>query len=552
MTVRKQSTEVNHSVPKWVEVSIGEISDVVAGGTPKAGDPSNFANPGTAISWLTPADLSRYSEKYISYGKRDLSQQGYDSSSAKLMPQGSLLFSSRAPIGYVVIANNQISTNQGFKNFVFTKSVDSSYAYYYLRSIRELAEGLGTGTTFKEISGATAKKLPFVLPPLAEQKVIADKLDTLLAQVETTKARLDRIPKILKTFRQSILAAAVSGKLTIGRTKWRNELLKNCFECIDGDRGPNYPKKDDYLQNGYCLFLSTKNVRQFGFNFSDTVFISQEKESILRKGRLERGDIIITTRGTLGYVASYDETVPYDVVRINSGMLILRKKDEQFINDYFKILVASPYFQKLIEDQRTGSAQPQLPAKILKDFILPVPGYDEQTKIVRRVEELFAFADSIEQKANSALERVNNLTQSILAKAFRGELTVDWRAQNPDLISGENSAEALLEKIKIEREALKNQPKPKRIAKKKKIGSRMSKQIIKVVDALKQAAKPLSGQQLLAAAGYPSDSSTDQLEQFLLDIREALATEKSIVKLERGDDGQDWFALAEADEINKA
>ena len=149
-------------------------------------------------------------------------------------------------------------------------------------------------------------------------------------------------------------------------------------------------------------------------------------------------------------------------------MLILRKRDKSSINDYFKVLIASPYFQKLVDEQRTGSAQPQLPAKILKDFVLPVPHLEEQTEIVRRVEELFAFADAIEQKASAALERVNNLTQSILAKAFRGELTADWRAANPELISGDNSAEALLEKIQAEREALALEKKAAKKNRKKK------------------------------------------------------------------------------------
>ncbi|WP_265339883.1 restriction endonuclease subunit S [Aeromonas salmonicida] len=190
--------------------------------------------------------------------------------------------------------------------------------------------------------------------------------------------------------------------------------------------------------------------------------------------------------------------------------------------------------------------------KYLESYPILIPPLDEQTEIVHHVEKLFAFADSIEQKTNAARERVNNLTQSILAKAFRGELTADWRAANPDLISGENSAEALLEKIKAEREAFENQPNTKRTTVKKYTGNRMSKQIIKVIDALKEANEPLSGQQLLAAAGYPRNSNIDQLEQFFLDIREALTIEKSIVKLERGDDGQDWFALAKTVETNKA
>ncbi|WP_261374107.1 restriction endonuclease subunit S [Yersinia bercovieri] len=118
----------------WIKLKIGDIADVVAGGTPHAGNPENFKEPGTGIAWLTPADLSGYNEKYISFGARDLSRQGFDTSSAKILPKGSLLFSSRAPIGYVAIAQNEISTSQGFKSFVFTYGVDSDYAYHYLRS----------------------------------------------------------------------------------------------------------------------------------------------------------------------------------------------------------------------------------------------------------------------------------------------------------------------------------------------------------------------------------------------------------------------------------
>ncbi|MCF4029323.1 restriction endonuclease subunit S [Escherichia coli] len=216
---------------------------------------------------------------------------------------------------------------------------------------------------------------------------------------------------------------------------------------------PNYPKKNDYLTDGHCLFLSTKNVRKLGFNFDAKVFISEEKDSLLRKGKLARNDLIITTRGTLGNIALYDEKIPYDNVRINSGMLILRKKQEENSSEFFKILFAAPFFQKEILRKKTGSAQPQLPANILKEFVLSIPPVKEQHEIVHRVEQLFAYADTIEKQVNNALARVNNLTQSILAKAFRGELTAQWRAENPELISGENSAAALLEKIKAERAA---------------------------------------------------------------------------------------------------
>ena len=521
----------------WIQAEIGELAEVIAGGTPKASDPDNFAEPGSGIAWLTPADLSGYEQKYIAHGKRDLSQQGYDSSSAKLMKAGSLLFSSRAPIGYVAIAQNEISTNQGFKNFVFTEHVSSDFAYHYLCSIRELAESLGTGTTFKEISGSTAKTLPFVLPPLAEQKVIAEKLDTLLAQVDTTKARLERIPDIIKRFRQSVLAAAVSGKLT---EEWRgdasfeveSEELGKLAKFIDY-RGKT-PKKTD---SGVPL-ITAKNIRPGFISREPREYIANEDyNSWMTRGIPDYGDVLITTEAPMGYVANIDMKEKFALAQ--RAICLQFKKD---INPYYaSIYMQASIFQKDLEENATGSTVKGIKASLLKKIKIDFPSLNEQTEIVRRVEELFAFADTIEQKAAAALERVNNLTQSILTKAFRGELTADWRAANPELISDDNSAEALLAKIQAERELLKK--KPKRPNSKKKVGNQVSKKIIKVVDALVEAGKPLSGQQLLSAAGYPNDSDTQALERFFLDIRESLSR-KLLVQLERKD-GEDWFSLPE-------
>ena len=272
------------------------------------------------------------------------------------------------------------------------------------------------------------KESNFYLPPLPEQQYLSQKLTALLDEVAQTKQRLEAIPALLKQFRQSVLADAVSGILT-DSDKYKNHKLKDYFDLIDGDRGPNYPKKDEYSDKGYCLFLSTKNVREFGFDFSECIYISQEKDSVLRKGKLNRGDVIITTRGTLGNVASYDEKVAFDNVRINSGMLILRKKENNILNEYSKILIASPLFKQMITDKQTGSAQPQLPAGILKEFEVPIPSIEQQTQIVQKVETYFALADEIETQVKAALENVNLLTQSILAKAFCGELSAAWRTQ---------------------------------------------------------------------------------------------------------------------------
>ena len=454
----------------WLEQPIGNISNVVAGGTPKAGNPNNFAIPGSEIAWLTPADLSKYNSKSISHGARDLSQEGYDSSSAKLMPKGALLFSSRAPIGYVVIAENPICTNQGFKNFVFTKQVDSTYAYYYLKSIRDLAESLGSGTTFKELSGATAKTIPFRLAPLAEQNVIADKLDELLAQVESTKARLDAIPAILKSFRQSVLAAAVSGKLT---EEWRGETyaIEEGRKSIEN----TYSIEDKYafdiptswmltaignianFQQGLQIAKSSRGketddgvlpiLRTVNYENSftkDVHYAFIDSKSIIA----EPEDIVLSRTGTVGRVLTgYRGIMHNNSFRINYDTNVI-------IREFLIFFLSSPICQTYVRENSGRSTQPDLTHKAFARCPIPVLAKTEQTEIVRRIEELFAFADKVEAQVNAAQLRVNNLTQSILAKAFRGELTADWRAANPELISGENSAEALLEKIKVERQSM--------------------------------------------------------------------------------------------------
>ncbi|WP_156294407.1 restriction endonuclease subunit S [Serratia oryzae] len=441
-----------------------------------------------------------------------------------------------------------------------TKNINSRFAFFWIMhpEVQSRVGDLYTGTTNQvELSKKMVEDLTFPLPPLAEQKVIADKLVTLLEQVETTKARLERIPELLKTFRQSVLSAAVSGRLnsndsnyqTIevkenwaheveGRTHWKEYIFSDVIKIIGGSQPPKSEFSNEEL-DGYIRLIQIRDYK----SDAHKVYIPLEKA----KRFASKEDVMIGRYGPPIFQILRGLEGAYNVA------LMKAKPNAEILDREFLYWYLQNY--KLFNYIHAGSdrtaGQTGVNKKYLESYPILVPPLDEQTEIVHRVEKLFAFADRIEQKSNAARERVNNLTQSILAKAFRGELTADWRAANPDLISGENSAEALLEKIKAEREAIKNQPNTKRTTVKKYTGNRMSKQIIKVIDALKEANEPLSGQQLLAAAGYPRNSSTDQLEQFFLDIREALTTEKSIVKLERGDDGQDWFALAKTVETNK-
>lgn len=176
----------------WAWVRLDAVGAIIGGGTPSATEPENFAEPGNGIPWLTPADLGRYSESYVSRGARDLSEKGFRSSSATIMPAGTVLFTSRAPIGYVAIAANLISTNQGFKSILPYVRECSRFIATAMKAFAPDIDAKAPGTTFKEVSGKIIAALPFPLPPLAEQgRIVArfDELTALCDKLETTRAK---------------------------------------------------------------------------------------------------------------------------------------------------------------------------------------------------------------------------------------------------------------------------------------------------------------------------------------------------------------------------
>jgi type I restriction enzyme S subunit len=180
-----------------------EVGRIVGGGTPKTDHPEFFAEKG--VPWLTPADLYRLKHRYIQRGKRDLTEPGLANSSARLLPKGSVLFSSRAPIGYVAIAANPLATNQGFKSCVPFLSEMAEYIYYFLRATAKEIDRQATGTTFKEVSGKVVGNIPLPLPPLGDQRRIVAKLDKLLGLLEELESRLREVDEHARCFTDSVL-----------------------------------------------------------------------------------------------------------------------------------------------------------------------------------------------------------------------------------------------------------------------------------------------------------------------------------------------------------
>lgn len=165
------------------------------------------------------------------------------------------------------------------------------------------------------------------------------------------------------------------------------------LEIIDGDRGASYPQKNDFMEQGFCLFLNTGNVTPTGFSFDKCQFISEAKDAELRKGKLLRGDVVLTTRGTIGNSALFGKSIEFDQVRINSGMVILRADNKRLRSEYLYLYLRSRYFKDEVERLRSGAAQPQLPIRDLKQAIVEIPPIHEQDAIT---EKIWQYDDLIE------------------------------------------------------------------------------------------------------------------------------------------------------------
>ena len=189
-----------------------------------------------------------------------------------------------------------------------------------------------------------------------------------------------------------------------------NEMrLGEIFDIEDGDRGANYPKQNEFLNEGYCLFLNAGNVTQKGFLFTDNQFITFEKDQRLRKGKLRRNDIVVTTRGTVGNIAYYDSSVEYDNIRINSGMVILRNRKELSDTRYLYQYLRSPIVQSLIKLYSSGSAQPQLPIKDLKRIKLSLPNLEVQNSIANTLSAYDTLILNNNQRISVLEQMVENL-----------------------------------------------------------------------------------------------------------------------------------------------
>ena len=280
------------------------------------------------------------------------------------------------------------------------------YLYYVVRYMH--LEKYFTGATIPHIYFKDYKNEQFNLDSLEKQKEIIDILGNCERLITIREEELQKLDKLIKA-----RFIEMFGDPLVNSFNLETKPMTEVCDIIDGDRGKNYPTADDLLCKGYCLFLNAKNVTTTGFNFDKCIFINKEKDDILRKGKLKRGDVVLTTRGTIGNLAFYGKEIPFDNVRINSGMVILRMKqdivDGVYFIENFKIQLVD-----IKEKVTSGSAQPQLPISTMSKINILLPKMKKQQEFSTFVEQV----NKSKVEVQMALDEAQLLFDSLMQKYF--------------------------------------------------------------------------------------------------------------------------------------
>lgn len=249
-------------------------------------------------------------------------------------------------------------------------------------------------------------RLELPIPPIENQLEIVNSYKAITERI----ALKQKINDNLANTEQLVLYQAISKNQTIPLS------LNEIAEFVDGDRGKNYPTFDEFSTSGFCLFLNASNVTSSGFNFDSCMFVTEEKDKIMRNGHLLLNDIVFTSRGTLGNVALYDKNIKYKNVRINSGMLIIRPKGINLSPYFIYALLKSNYMKSAIEQFRSGSAQPQLPIKDLQNITFDIP---ESQNVLDDLEHRFFEIEETISINKREIGNLSELASILLARLSR-------------------------------------------------------------------------------------------------------------------------------------
>lgn len=363
---------------EWKKCKISDIGTVVGGATPSTKNPANYEH-GT-IAWITPKDLSSFSGRYIERGERNITETGLKSCSTQLLPKNTVLFSSRAPIGYVAITANEVCTNQGFKSVIPNEDTDPLFLFYLLKYNKEKIEGMGSGTTFKEVSGNTMKNIVVSVPAdKKEQEKIASVLNAIDDKIELNNA-------INNNLEQQAQAVYTSLFISNPNSEWKIGQLSDLVAV-------KYGKDHKKLKNGIYPVYGSGGIMRY----VERPLYTGESVLIPRKGTLNN---VMYVNGAFWSV----DTMFYTEM--------LRPNVAKFVYHFVK--------SKDLASLNAGSAVPSMTTNILNAMQLRIP--DDET--LQQFENVVSPMYTAMQENDKQSTSLASLRDTLLPKLMSGELDV--------------------------------------------------------------------------------------------------------------------------------
>jgi type I restriction enzyme S subunit len=444
----------------WTVTPLSNLLDkIVGGGTPSKAVSANFMG---AVPFMTVKDMK---VRFVKDTVDHISEGAVASSSTVKIPPDTLVVATRMSLGKIVRPSVEVAINQDLKALFPSQGIDKTYLEYFWRSKSDLIQSKGTGTTVKGIRIEDIQNLETILAPENEQCRIAKKLDTILTRVDALNDRLDRITPLLKRFRQSVLAAATSGRLTedwrikavglTGAAALLKELTNDHIAQGGHERGnaseptkeahdlssdklpsgwqvgnlrdcciPGRPITYGILKPGPELEIGVPYIRVADFpgnclNPEKIKKTSPEIDLQYKRARLASGDLLLSIRGSVGRLIEIPANLEgANITQDTARLSISKRLSSRYI--YFALL--APDTQRRMANAIRGVAVRGINIGDVRALQVPIPTKEEQTEIVRRVEILLAYADRLESRLQTARTAAERLTPALLAKAFRGEL----------------------------------------------------------------------------------------------------------------------------------
>lgn len=388
---------------EWIECTLDKLGEIVGGATPSTKCEDYY---GGSIPWITPKDLSSFKGRYITSGERNITEKGLASCSAQMMPKDAVLFTSRAPIGYIAIASQSVCTNQGFKSIVVNEKADPLFVYYLLKYNKDAIEAMGSGTTFKEVSGKTMRAVKVRIPlDVSYQKRIAAVLDSLDTKIENNERINDNLEQqAMALYRQMFVEN-------------NNDARRECRadEYFDISIGKTPPRKEAQwfsMNPTDCIWVSISDMGRCGMYIADSSeYLTHESVDKFNIKVVPDNTVLLSFKLTVGRVAITDGAM------VTNEAIAHFKTDKPEINEYLYCYLKDFNYQTM---GSTSSIATAVNSKIIKAMPFVIPTDAELVSFHSATAPMFEMIKT-RQRENT---RLAELRDSLLPKLMSGEIDV--------------------------------------------------------------------------------------------------------------------------------